>query len=86
MEFAVQKPRRRNCSDCRRHAMRMITDDRGNLVENVERAVNVGIFCPVEMPRNCAIYSFRQPCREWKPTHRPEEIVPLMNLDRVGTC
>jgi len=37
----------------------------GDLVETVERAVQIGIFYPVESPMNCSTCPYRQPCREW---------------------
>ena len=58
----------------------------GDLVENVERAVNAGIFYPVETPMNCATCPFRQPCREWKPDQRPDGITPSMELHGVAIC
>lgn len=37
----------------------------GDLVENVERAVQAGIFYPVESPLNCSACPYRSPCRRW---------------------
>ncbi len=42
----------------------------GDIVENVERAVDAEIFYPVESPLNCSSCPYRQPCREWG--HRTE--------------
>jgi len=59
----------------------------GDLVENVERAVNAGIFYPVETPMNCSTCSFREQCREWKPERefRNSES-ELGELNGVGAC
>ena len=59
----------------------------GDLVENVQQAVNAGIFYPVETPMNCSTCSFRKQCREWKPDRRiqkPES--ELVELSGVGAC
>lgn len=37
----------------------------GDLIENVERAVQTGIFYPVENPLNCSTCPYRSPCRHW---------------------
>jgi len=41
----------------------------GDLVENIERAVQLEIYYPIESPLNCSGCPFREPCREWAP-HR----------------
>ena len=59
----------------------------GDLVENVERAVDSEIFYPVETPLNCSMCAFRQECREWKPQRRHLESTPdLVELNGVGVC
>lgn len=37
----------------------------GDLVQAVDRAIEVGVFYPIESPMNCATCPFRSPCREW---------------------
>lgn len=37
----------------------------GDLVQTVDRAVEAGIFYPVESQLNCSSCPFRKPCREW---------------------
>lgn len=37
----------------------------GDVIENIERAVNAGIFYPIESPLNCSTCPFRKPCRDW---------------------
>lgn len=37
----------------------------GDIVKNVERAVQAGIFYPVESAMNCSTCPYRAPCREW---------------------
>ncbi len=37
----------------------------GDLIENVERAVQARIFYPVESPLNCSACPYRSPCRRW---------------------
>jgi hypothetical protein len=39
----------------------------GDIVENIERAIEAQVFYPVESPLNCSTCPYRQPCREWKP-------------------
>jgi putative RecB family exonuclease len=43
----------------------------GDIVETIERAVEVRIFYPVESPLNCSTCPHRQPCREWKGSEHP---------------
>lgn len=49
----------------------------GDIIENVERAVQIGIFYPVENPLNCSTCPYRSPCREWG---RPTPISDLVQL------
>ncbi|HEV7281403.1 MAG TPA: PD-(D/E)XK nuclease family protein [Pirellulaceae bacterium] len=59
----------------------------GDLVENVERAVQHEIFYPVETPLNCSTCPYRGPCREWSPTRRscsrPDDLV---TVEGVAAC
>ena len=44
----------------------------GDIIENIERAVQANIFYPVENALNCSTCPYRQPCRDWgrTPDHR----------------
>jgi CRISPR/Cas system-associated exonuclease Cas4 (RecB family) len=47
----------------------------GDIVQNLERAVQAGIFYPVENPLNCSTCPYRKPCRQWgRPPERPEAL------------
>lgn len=37
----------------------------GDLVQTIQRAVDLGIFYPVENPMNCSSCAYRSQCREW---------------------
>ncbi len=57
----------------------------GDLIENVERAVQAGIFYPIESPLNCSACPYRGPCRDWG---RPASVeqqgrlaLPLVSAD-----
>lgn len=50
----------------------------GDLVQSIQRAVDLGIFYPVESPMNCSTCPYREPCRNWGTGTRSHgEIVPL---------
>jgi putative RecB family exonuclease len=49
----------------------------GDIVENVERAVDEMIFFPIETPLNCSTCPFLEPCRQWKPERK---LVPELEL------
>ena len=40
----------------------------GDTVQAVERAIQAKAFYPNETPMNCSTCSYRDPCREWKPS------------------
>jgi len=40
----------------------------GDTVQAVERAIDAKAFYPNETPMNCSTCSYRDPCREWKPS------------------
>ncbi|WP_254511384.1 PD-(D/E)XK nuclease family protein [Anatilimnocola floriformis] len=47
----------------------------GDVVQAIDRAIDVGIFYPVESPMNCASCSFREHCRGWgKPVEQVEAV------------
>lgn len=43
----------------------------GDIVENIERAIQAQAFYPVETPLNCSTCPYRQPCREWGQAETP---------------
>jgi CRISPR/Cas system-associated exonuclease Cas4 (RecB family) len=45
----------------------------GDLVQTIQRAVDLGIFYPVESPMNCATCSYRQQCRDWGQGPKPKD-------------
>ncbi len=47
----------------------------GDIVQTIERAVQAGVFYPVESPLNCSSCPYRQPCREWGRTRIPLKMV-----------
>ena len=53
----------------------------GDIVENVERAVDEQIFFPIESPLNCSTCPFRQPCLQWKPKRN---LAPPLELPRLN--
>lgn len=55
----------------------------GDLVQAVERGVQLGIFYPVESPINCSSCPYRQPCREWG--KRSVQTEPI-ELASIGTA
>lgn len=63
----------------------------GDIVENVERAIEAKVFYPVESPLNCSTCCFHRPCREWGRSEHTELI--QLNLTQLshdvagaGTC
>jgi CRISPR/Cas system-associated exonuclease Cas4 (RecB family) len=51
----------------------------GDIVKNIEKGVQAGIFYPVESPMNCSTCPYRGPCREWGRPRIParDTIAPL---------
>jgi CRISPR/Cas system-associated exonuclease Cas4 (RecB family) len=61
----------------------------GDLVQSIQRAVDLGIFYPVESPMNCSTCAYRQPCRDWGQSNRPieaAELVPLETPQEALAC
>ncbi len=59
----------------------------GDLVQAIQRAVDLGNFYPVESPMNCATCPYRQPCRDWGHGSRsPTELVSLDIPREVAAC
>lgn len=57
----------------------------GDIVENIERAIQANVFYPVETPLNCSTCPFRQPCREWGQFGNQERI-PLEVIPTEATA
>ena len=55
----------------------------GDIVKNVEKGVQAGIFYPVESAMNCSTCPYRGPCREWGRPRIPEidTVQPLAMLE-----
>lgn len=59
----------------------------GDLVQTIQKAVDLGIFYPVESPMNCATCPYRQECRDWGQGSRPkEELVQLRVSQEAMAC
>jgi putative RecB family exonuclease len=56
----------------------------GEIVKNVEKGVQAGIFYPVESPMNCSTCPYRGPCREWGRPKLPQEESPALVTLEVG--
>lgn len=58
----------------------------GDIIENVEKAVQLNIFYPAENPINCSTCPFRGPCREWGRSE-PARILELSQEPvEAGVC
>ena len=59
----------------------------GDLVQTIQRAVDLGIFYPVESPMNCSTCPYRQQCREWGQGARPQgDLVQLQVSQEEIEC
>ena len=58
----------------------------GDLVQTIQRAVDLGIFYPVESPMNCSTCPYRQPCRERGQSLPPQELVQLQVPQEAMEC
>jgi putative RecB family exonuclease len=54
----------------------------GDLVETVERAVDFGIFYPVENAMNCSTCQFRSQCRDWGHCSQTQEQLIELELPK----
>ncbi len=43
----------------------------GDMIQTVERAIQLNVFYPVESPLNCSTCPHRQPCRDWGRNGKP---------------
>lgn len=60
----------------------------GDVVQAVERAIQVKAFYPVENPLNCSTCPYRDPCRAWKPENSASLQAGTANMetDEVPVC
>jgi putative RecB family exonuclease len=58
----------------------------GDLVQSIQRAVDLGIFYPVESPMNCSTCPFRAPCREWGTGNRPDDKLKSLEAPLEVAC
>lgn len=58
----------------------------GDIVENIERAIQAQVFYPVETPLNCSTCPYRQPCREWGRAVNPDLIELHVKLTEARAC
>lgn len=59
----------------------------GDIVENVERAIQANAFYPVESPLNCSTCPYRKPCREWRhPPHESGLLTIGNTINQVALC
>ena len=59
----------------------------GDLVQTIQRAVDLGIFYPIESPMNCATCPYRQQCRDWgQRAKAQEELVQLHVPQEAMAC
>ena len=61
-------------------------DRLGDIVQNVDRAVNDHIFYPVENPMNCSGCPYRQECRDWRPANNGIRDQQHHHLEREAMC
>lgn len=58
----------------------------GDIVENIERAIEANVFYPVENPLNCSTCPYRQPCREWGRSEHTELVQLNIKTAGAATC
>ncbi len=58
----------------------------GDIVEAIERAIEVQAFFPIVSAMNCSTCPYRQPCQDWKPNFEKTTSSPLAKLNGVKTC
>jgi len=59
----------------------------GDLVGVVERAIEAGVFYPIENVMNCSGCPFRQPCREWNGSATvPGEMIEATKIEEPVAC
>ncbi len=46
----------------------------GDIVQAVERAIEAGVFYPVESPMNCSSCPFFKPCKQWKGCSKEDDV------------
>jgi CRISPR/Cas system-associated exonuclease Cas4 (RecB family) len=55
----------------------------GDIIQAVDRAVDAGVFYPVESPMNCSGCPFYRPCREWAGNRINGEVTELIPKEAV---
>jgi putative RecB family exonuclease len=58
----------------------------GDIVENIERAIEAKVFYPVENPLNCSTCPYRQPCREWGRAEHTELVQLNIKSNGATAC
>lgn len=58
----------------------------GDIVENIERAIEAKVFYPVENPLNCSNCPYRQPCRDWGRMEQSELVQLNAKTAEAGAC
>lgn len=58
----------------------------GDLIQTLDRAIELGVYYPVESPLNCSGCSYRRQCRDWGTKVRPESLVPLGLPPKADPC
>ena len=58
----------------------------GDLVQSIQRAVDLGIFYPVESPMNCSTCPYREPCRNWGTGTRSHDEVVHLEIPMELAC
>ncbi|HWG41281.1 MAG TPA: PD-(D/E)XK nuclease family protein, partial [Gemmataceae bacterium] len=58
----------------------------GDIVENIDRAIEAKVFYPVENPLNCSTCPHRQPCREWGRKEHTELVQLNIKTAEAATC
>ena len=58
----------------------------GDIVKNIERAIEAKVFYPVETPLNCSTCPYRQPCREWGQSENPKLMQLKFKEVETATC
>lgn len=59
----------------------------GDIVQNIERAVEAKAYYPIENPMNCSGCPYRLPCRDWKgQSSTDRELLQVSHAREVASC
>ncbi len=59
----------------------------GDIVQNIERAIEAKAYYPIENPMNCSGCPYRIPCRDWKgQSSFDRELLQISHAREVATC